>query len=49
MLHRQTKKEKDTGKLRSRFLNVTDYIVETEPKIKKRKRTQPNAEAGFFT
>ena len=23
-LHRQTKKEKDTGKLRGRFLNVTD-------------------------
>ena len=23
-LHRQTKKDKDTGKLRGRFLNVTD-------------------------
>lgn len=23
-LHRQTKKEKDTGKLKGRFLNVTD-------------------------
>ena len=28
------KKEKDMGKLRGRFLNVTDYIIETEPKIK---------------